>query len=142
LAIALADIHSELEQVHGYRLPGADLHRRDNCGPNQILLCVVSTSCFVTCQISNFSRTLIFNVFPARLVDEFKQVANADVKIFAQSIQSFDVHSISSLLIEQGNGVSVKAGITSNVADFELSLAHQTGQVAFDHVVLLVKMSF
>lgn len=73
--------------MHWCRLSGADLDSRDDSRPNHLafetILCVLSTGHFVICQINDFNRTLIFNVFWSRLVDEFKQVANADVKIFA-----------------------------------------------------------
>lgn len=66
----------------------------------------------------------------------------ADIEVFAQGVDSFQIHSRCRLLIQERNGVSMEARVARHVADLELALSHQAGQVTLDQDMLHKKISF
>jgi hypothetical protein len=73
---------------------------------------------------------------------ELKELPYADIEVFAQGVDSFQIHSRCRLLVQERNGISMEPRIVRHVADLELALSHQAGQVTLDQDMLRKKISF
>lgn len=69
-------------------------------------------------------------------------MAHGNIEIATKRINRFDIYPCRSLLIEQCDRIPVEPRIPRNIADLELSLPHQLRQVALDHDMLRVNISF
>lgn len=77
-----------------------------------------------------------------RILKELKELPHGDIEIFAQGVDGLQINPRCSLLVQEGDGVSVKPRVTRHVADLELALSHQSGQVTLDQDMLHKKISF
>jgi hypothetical protein len=77
-----------------------------------------------------------------RVLAKLEQIAHSYLKVAAKSVDGIKINASRCLLVEKRDGVAVESGIASHIADLQLSLPHQSGQVALDQDVLREKISF
>lgn len=65
-----------------------------------------------------------------------QEIADPDLEKRTEPVDGFEIHPRCGLVVQQGDGVAMQAGFAGDVRDLQLVLAHQSRQVALDHVVL------
>lgn len=65
-----------------------------------------------------------------------KEFPHGYAEVVAERVNGSDVDPRRRLVVKESDGVAVQAGVASDIGDLELSLAHQTGEVALDQCVL------
>jgi hypothetical protein len=71
-----------------------------------------------------------------QLIPQLKQISDAHTKVSTQGLDRFEINPGRSFLVKQGDRVPMQSRVACHIADFELSLSHQFGQVALNHDML------
>jgi len=63
------------------------------------------------------------------------------VEQLAKSLNGYEVYTGRGLVIEQSDGVAMKAGFPRHIGNLQLPFTHYSGEVALDHEMLNQKKS-